>query len=862
MIFIDVRTVILSHILTDAICTIVLALLWSQNQKRLNGLNFWLGDFVLQTTAALLIFLRGSIPDWISIGFSNILVLAGAFLGYIGLARFMGIKVPQIPNYTVLSILSAIHVYFVFIRPDLEARDLTLSIGLLIICAECVWLIMIRVKKSMREMMLPVGLVFALFCLVSVIRVAIILFNPNASNNFFQTSAYETLTLMTYQMLLILLAFSLALTVNRRLMMEVQIEKDKFNKAFHSSAYAITLSRLSDGKILEANESFLSITGYSSAEVIGKTYHDLCFWVNEMDRDRILLEMSTNQPVVGHEIRFRKKSGEVLIGLFSAVMINIDDQPWLLSSISDITERKKAEKEKEILARYPAENPNPVLRISRVGVIQYANSASQPLLAHWNSQVGRTLPSDWKKIIARSYQSKAHLEVEVACDDHIFSCTISPFTAKGYVNIYGIDITKRKQAEKAQVEEQNLLRTIIDNIPDRIYALDPQGRKSISNLADWKACGAKNMEDVIGKTDFDIYPVDLATEFWTLSKVVMDSGVPVFNHEERGLDHRGKPVWISSTQVPLRDSDRKIIGLVGIGRDITEHKKANEDLVASQSAALNMMEDAVEARHQLEQVNIGLKKEIKERRKAEEEVRKLNVELEHRVQERTAELITSNKELEAFSYSVSHDLRAPLRAMTGFSEAVLEEYTPLLDARGKDYLHRVSESAKRMGKLVDDLLRLSRFSRGEMIKSAVNLSQMAQQVASEIQLQDPQRKVTWVIEPNLMAMADVNLMQVVLTNLLNNAWKFTGKQKTPRIEFGCIRNKSMLTYFVKDNGVGFDMVHKDKLFGTFSRLHGQDEFEGTGIGLALVQRIIQRHGGSIWAEAQTDQGAAFYFTLA
>ena len=860
--FLDVRTVIFSHVLTDAICTIVLALLWSQDRKRLKGLNFWLGDFIFQTTAVLVIILRGSIPDWISIGFSNILVLIGALLGYIGLARFIDSEVPQWHNYGLLTILSAIHLYFGLIRPNLEARDLALAIGLLIICAECVWLTMLRGRKSMHQAMRPVGLVFALFCLVSVIRIVVILFNPNASNDFFQTGAYETLTLLAYQLLLILLAFSLALAVNRWFLVGVQTEEEKFNKAFRSSPYAITLSRLSDGKIQEVNDGFQSITGYLPAEVIGRTSHELHIWVNEKDRSRIVHEISENQRVPGEEIQFRKKSGEVLIGLFSAEIIQIDDQPWLLSSISDITERKQAEKEKEILARFPDENPNPVLRISKAGVILYANPASQPLLANWKSQVGSTVPKNWKRIITKSFESKAHLEIEESCEDRVFSCTLSPLASMDYVNIYASDITKRKWTEKARVEEQNLLRTIIDNIPDRIYVKDAKGRKSISNIADWKVCGGGKMEDIIGKTDFDTYPPDIAAEYWDLSKSVIELGTPVFNQEERGVDSQGKQVWVSSTQIPLHDDQGKIVGLVGISRDITERKQNEEDLVSSQRAALNMMEDAVEARSQLEQVNIGLQSEVKERKKAERQVRKLNVELEQRVKDRTAQLANANRELESFSYSVSHDLRAPLRAMTGFSEALLEEYTPLLDARGKDYLHRVSESAKRMGQLVDDLLKLSRFTRGEMVKSPVNLSQMAQQVVSEIQLQDPQREVIWVIEPNLRAIADINLIQVVLNNLLNNAWKFTSKQQTPRIEFGCVRKESMLIYFVKDNGVGFDMIHKDKLFGTFSRLHSQDEFEGTGIGLALVQRIIQRHGGSIWAEAHINQGATFYFTLA
>ena len=206
------------------------------------------------------------------------------------------------------------------------------------------------------------------------------------------------------------------------------------------------------------------------------------------------------------------------------------------------------------------------------------------------------------------------------------------------------------------------------------------------------------MEDVIGKTDFDIYPADLAAEYWAISKSVIESGLPILRHEERGFDPQGKPIWVSSTKVPLCDGRGKVIGLVSIGRDITERKKAIEDLVASQRAALNMMEDAVESKESLEKINIDLQQEIKERRKAEAEVRKLNVELEQRVQERTTELTTANKELETFSFSVSHDLRSPLRSMTGFSEILLQDNSENLDPKTKDYLRRISDAAHRMGR--------------------------------------------------------------------------------------------------------------------------------------------------------------------
>ena len=861
MSFLDVRTVIFSHVLTDAICTLVLALLWSQDRKRFKGVNLFLSDFLFQTIAVLFIILRGRIPDWLSIGFADLFVISGAILGYFGLLNFTGLKISRIPNYLFLAIFTIVHFYFVFIQPSLVVRDFAVAIGLLLICAQCVWLILQKISHGLRTITLPVGVVFAFFCLVSIIRIGIILANPPAGNDFFKSGTYDTLTLMAYQVLLILLAFSLALMVNRRLMMEVQFDEEKFTKAFHSAPYAITLSRLSDGKITEVNDGFVSITGYSPYELLGKTASELQVWVNYQDRETVVDNLTKGVKISDREYQFRKKSGEKLIGLFSAEIITVDNQLWLLSSISDITERKKSEAEKDILARFPDENPNPVLRISKAGIILYANAASQTMLEIWKSQVGKSVPQKWKTLITENFKSKTHRVIEIRYGDRLYSFAFSPIPSMGYVNIYGRDMTERERAEEALAKERNLLRTMIDNLPDRIYVMDTQGRKLISNPADWKACGAKKMEDVIGKTDFDIYPADLAAEFWTISKSVIDSGAPVFNQEERGFDSHGKSVWILSTKVPLRDSQGKVIGLVGVGWDITERKKADEDLAASQKAALNIMEDAVDAKESLEKTNVDLHREIKERRKAEKEVRKLNVDLEQRVLERTTSLAAANKELEAFSYSVSHDLRTPLRSMTGFSEALLEEHPENLDPKTKDYLRRISDAARRMGRLVDDLLRLSRVTRAEIKKVRLNLSEIAKEIAGELQSTTPERDVRWEITADLHADADPELIQVVLSNLLGNAWKFTSKRTKAIIEFGCIHNENQLLYYVKDNGAGFDPQYTSKLFTAFQRLHKQEDYDGEGIGLSLVQRIINRHGGKIWAEGKVEEGATIYFTL-
>jgi light-regulated signal transduction histidine kinase (bacteriophytochrome) len=243
-------------------------------------------------------------------------------------------------------------------------------------------------------------------------------------------------------------------------------------------------------------------------------------------------------------------------------------------------------------------------------------------------------------------------------------------------------------------------------------------------------------------------------------------------------------------------------------------------------------------------------RDITERKQAEAHTLALNQRLE-----------TSNKELEAFSYSVSHDLRAPLRGIDGFSQALLEDYGGKLDEQGRSYLTRVRAASQRMAQLIDDLLNLSRVGRAELRMEMVDLSSLAQALTAELQAQQPQRQAIWSIQQNVTAQGDVRFLRVVLDNLLNNAWKFTSKQSKATIEFGVTSNNGKPSYFVRDNGVGFDMTYANKLFGAFQRLHHQNEFPGTGIGLATVQRIIHRHSGRVWAEGVVEKGATFYFTL-
>lgn len=291
------------------------------------------------------------------------------------------------------------------------------------------------------------------------------------------------------------------------------------------------------------------------------------------------------------------------------------------------------------------------------------------------------------------------------------------------------------------------------------------------------------------------------------------------------------------------------------GRRLT--KDLTKDLTEQRLAAFNLAEDAAEGRQRAEQ--------------AEQEIRKLNLELEQRVRNRTAELEAVNKELEAFCYSVSHDLRSPLRAIDGFSRILLEDYAALLPEDGRRYLRLARENTQRMGRLIDDLLTFSRLGRHPLQTTSVAPTAVVRTVLAELHEETAGRQVEIVVGELPTCHADPALLKQVFANLLTNAFKYTRAQPAARIEIGCRTESSAKreqgegagkhTYFVKDNGAGFDMLYAHKLFGVFQRLHRAEDYEGTGVGLAIVQRIIHRHGGRVWAEAAINEGATFYFTL-
>ena len=393
------------------------------------------------------------------------------------------------------------------------------------------------------------------------------------------------------------------------------------------------------------------------------------------------------------------------------------------------------------------------------------------------------------------------------------------------------DITERKQAELEKLEmlkqiekERSLLSAVLQQMPAGVVIAEaPSGKLILGN---------QQLEKIFGHPLFSSENVEEYSQWHSLhpdgtpyiSKDLplarsLNNGEVIFQEEisiEKGDGTRGI-ILLSST--PICNSEGKIIASVATFYEITERKRI------------------------------------------EQEIRELNESLEERVRERTAQLEAANKELEAFCYSVSHDLRSPLRGIDGFSRILKERYGKQLEAKGQHYLERIVANSKRMGELIDDLLQLSRVTRGEMHRQNVNLSGMAEEIIKELKSRETQRIIEVAIAPGLVVNGDPRLLKIVLENLFDNAWKYTSHHPQASIEFGSILWEGKLAYFVRDDGAGFDMNYIDKLFGSFQRLHLESQFPGTGIGLATVQRIIHRHGGRIWAEATVEKGATFYFTV-
>jgi PAS domain S-box-containing protein len=487
-------------------------------------------------------------------------------------------------------------------------------------------------------------------------------------------------------------------------------EKEKFSLAFLATPNMLAISSLADGRYIEVNEAFERFMGYRRDEVIGRTSLELNIWQNPADRAMVLQMLAEGKKVRDLEIGFRRKSGAIRVGLYSAEIIEIDGEQCLLTLVNDITERKRAEEE---------------LR----------------------------------------------------------------FSEERYRRLY-------------------------NETPVMLHSIDHEGRLvSVSNY--WLEVLGYERNEVLGRSP---------TEFFTEAsrRYAEEVNLPKFFRTGSCRDvpfqfvkKNGEILDVLLSAIAERDDEGKVVRSLSVIFDVTERKRA------------------------------------------EEEIEKLNTDLAARA----IELENANRELETFSYSVSHDLRKPLTVMSGYSQMIMEMCGGSLDEQCREYLQEINDGTWRMNELIDALLRFSCVARNELHRETVDLSGIANIVTAELALAEPGRRVTFRIGEGITANGDAKLLRLVMENLLGNAWKYTAAKDDASIEFNVTDIDGKRSCYVRDNGAGFAMAEAEKLFIPFQRLAGADEFKGHGIGLATVQRIVQRHGGRVWAEGEPGKGATFWFTL-
>jgi PAS domain S-box-containing protein len=604
-----------------------------------------------------------------------------------------------------------------------------------------------------------------------------------------------------------------------------------FVKLFDNNPGAISINSTSDTLYFNVNDAFTKLFGFSSKEeIIGKSSFELNLIVNPEDLNNIRVSLK-NTIQKNFEINVRKKNGDKLWLALSVMEIEIDHERYNLTISTDITERKNMEERLKLINIVLASENEEKEKRSEELVIANKELAAQykekeklaAVLIITNTELKETEESLLKsnELFVKLFEHNPGAISIFGITDAIYFNVNDAF-----VNLYGFS-NKQEVIGKSSLE-LNLV-------------VNPEDTKKI--LLSLKNRVEKNFEINVRKKNGD--------KLWLTLAIL-----------EITIDH--KPCYLTiSTDITERkkiEEQLKLINMVLSSENEEKEKRGQELVIANQELAYQN-EEKEKRSEELIIANNGLRKAEEDIRILNrEDIRKLNEELEQKVLQRTEQLESVNKELESFSYSVSHDLRAPLRAVNGYAKMIEEDYNTLFDDEGKRLLNVVQENAKKMGQLIDDLLAFSKLGRKEIVKSKINMTAMAKNSLEELK-SSQQIKARVIIDDLHPGFADGTLMHQVWVNLLSNAIKYSFNTAKPVIKVKSEKINDELTYSIADNGVGFDMKYVHKLFGVFQRLHDPEDFEGTGLGLALVHRIITKQGGKIWAVGEAGKGATFFFSL-
>jgi PAS domain S-box-containing protein len=645
------------------------------------------------------------------------------------------------------------------------------------------------------------------------------------------------------------IALAMVIDVTERKLAEKELHESQemFSKTFQVGPAGMTITRISDGKFINANESFCNMFEFDLNEVIGHTSTELNMWSPE-ERKKIIHQQIESGGLKNYELKAQAKSGNLIYLLFSSREIIIKGETCHLTTLIDITDRKQAEEKlresRAALDAALASMTDAVFISDSSGNFVEFNDAFATFHRFRNkTECAKTLAEypDFLEVflpngklapldmwaVPRALRGETVTNAEYSLhrkdtgENWVGSYSFSPIRDNDGVIVgsvvVGRDITELRQADKKIKDSEEKFRALFEKSPLGIAYNEM-------------------IYDTSGKPiDYQFLEVNGAYK-----KII-------------GIDPQGKKVTEAFPGIEKHSFDW--IGTFG------HVAQTGEQIYFEQFfESTNRWYDCIAFQSKLNQYAVVFQ-DITERRLAEEKIRELNSELEQRVIQRTSQLEAANRELESFSYSVSHDLRAPLRHINGFADILSKECNDQLTENARNYLNTIKDSARKMGTLIDDLLSFSRTGRAELKKSSIKMDLIVENALAQIKSSIIDRKIDWIISTMPEVYGDYNLLRLVWINLLDNAVKYTSTRKKAVIEAGYKEETTEIIFYIKDNGVGFDMKYAQKLFGVFQRLHSASEFEGTGIGLANVQRIILRHGGRTWAEAETDKGAVFYFSI-